>query len=570
MQLIRAFRRSLPSGIEYSNRLDRELFLINKYGFQESFLQVREILDLVPDFRHITRGSAGCSLVAYLLGIHNLDPIENKFVLSRFMHENRPDFPDIDLDFAYNQRDVVLEKVKSKYSGRVARISNHVLYKKRSAIRKALNVLGHKKFISRFVNPFDIVGQENVEHLVTTASQFEGKLKNYSLHCGGIVIFPDKVPNDLKLSDDQIKLNKDEVEKNKLFKIDLLCNRGLAQINDLSNRPLEDYPEFDNQTAEVFKSGKTWGITFGESPAQRRLYADIKPSNRSDISFCLALIRPLPSADGRRKEILDSIHQFKDHRGHIVYDDDGIIEIQKILNCSESEAELYRKSFSKNKKSGIEEFKKRISNHPDKEQIIKQLHYFSLYSFCKAHAYSYGNLVWALAYEKTRQPKKFWWSTLNHAQSMYRPWVHVQEAKLAGLQFRGFGKGPWKLDGDFLLPSHQEPTGDGWSQFDRRGYWISNRFMPGMYSETNGSSIKFRGLIATGRHHTVNDRDITFVTVGVGSGKYIDVILDGLYEFDMHDVLCGEGVLKNNSISCTNFKFEFVNQKPKQLLLFSN
>ena len=122
MDLQKFFRRSIPCGEEYSERLQRELYLIEKYGFKDSFLQVRDILDLVPNFRHITRGSAGCSLVAYLLGIHNLDPIQNKFVLSRFMHENRTDLPDIDIDFAYNQRDIVLEKVQNKYAGRVARI----------------------------------------------------------------------------------------------------------------------------------------------------------------------------------------------------------------------------------------------------------------------------------------------------------------------------------------------------------------------------------------------------------------------------------------------------------------
>lgn len=567
MKIENYFRRDIPLGDDYLKRLCLELYLIRKNGFEESFLQVRDILDLVPEFRFITRGSAGCSLVAYLLGIHNLDPIKNKFALSRFMHENRPDLPDIDLDFAYNQRDEVYERVKKKFHGRVARISNHVMYRNKSAMRQALRNLGYKKFLSRHENPLDISSDAN--KLIEIASSLEGKLKNYSLHCGGIVIFPKEIPEELKINENQIKLNKDEVENQKLFKIDLLCNRGLAQINDLSDKSLEDYPEYDKQTSDLFKSGKTWGITFGESPAQRKLYHDMQPICRSDISFCLALIRPLPSADGRRKEILESYKHFHHHNNNIVYDDDGIYMIQKILNCTESEAELYRKYFSKNNKNGILEFKSKIESHPEKDFILKQLHYFSLYSFCKAHAFSYGNLVWALAYEKTRQPKNFWFSTLNHAQSMYRSWVHIQEAKYSGLHFKGFGRGKWKRNNDELVPEHQEITGDGWSQYKRRGYWISNRFMPNMYLQKNKNEYEFRGLIATGRHHTVDGRQITFVTIGTKNGEYIDVVLNGLHNYDKYDVLNGRGYYKNNSYFCEQFKFENAIIKPKQLLLFS-
>ena len=566
MDLIKHFRRPLPHGDEYSSRLARELCLIEKNGFESSFLQVREILDLVPDYRHITRGSAGCSLVAYLLGIHNLDPVKRNFALSRFMHENRPDFPDIDIDFAYNQRDLVIEKVKSKYYGRVARISNHVMHRTKSAFREALRSLGHNKFISRHSDLKDVAG-DMFEEAMAKSIELEGSFKNYSLHCGGIVIFPDKVPEDLKIDNEQIKLNKDQVDEQKLFKIDLLCNRGLAQINDLTDKQLEDYPEYDHATADIFRSGRTWGITFGESPAQRRLYKEMQPKSRSDISFCLALIRPLPSADGRRKEILQA-YENKNDTSHMVYDDDGIYTIQKLLNCSESEAEIYRKAFSKNKTEKIDEFKQKLRHHPDRERIFKQLHYFKLYSFCKAHAFSYGNLVWALAYEKSRQPKKFWVATLNHAQSLYRPWVHAQEAKIAGLNFKYFGKKPWKIDGDDLIPETIEPKGDGWSQYKRRGYWISNRFMPNMYQKKNNDYIEFCGLIATGRFHTVDNRNITFVTVGTSTGEYLDVILHGTHEFDKYDVLRGKGKFQNNSVSCVEFSFENIQNQPKQLELF--
>lgn len=568
-ELLRQFRRSLPRGKEYSRRLVRELRLIKQYNFEQVFLNVRSILDLAPESRFVTRGSAGCSLVGYLLGIHNMDPIKHKFVLSRFMHEKRPDLPDIDIDFAYNERDAIVERVMRKYEGRVARISNHVMYREGSSIRKALRIAGYNRFLPKNYDLQTVAG-EQAQSIIEKAKELEGKFSNYSLHCGGIVIFPDSVPEDLKLSDTQVKINKDDVDRMGLFKIDLLCNRGLAQLNELSSRPLEEYPDEDEATARMFCEGRAWGVTFGESPAQRRLHVDIVPRNRDDITFSLGLIRPLPSADGRRLRVLEQFHKERNHRGQLIYDDDGIVFIQNILGCSESDAELYRKAFGKKKQSIIDEFTERIKDHPNKVEILRELGYFALYSFCHAHATSYGHLVWALGYEKVRQPKRFWWSTLNHAQSMYRSWVHVQEAKVAGLRFAAFGRGPWKMEGDVLTPTHVDSVqGDGWYQFEKRGYWISNRFMPGMYEKRDGNKIRFKGLIGVGRHHTVNGREITFVTIGTAMGKYLDLIVDGCLPISKYDVIEGEGYLNNNSISVKRHTFSNIVRECKQKELFS-
>jgi error-prone DNA polymerase len=568
MRLQDAFRRPLPKGQQYADRFAREMRLIEKNRFEEVFLQVREILDLAPEYRHITRGSAGCSLVGYLLDIHNMDPVQHNFALSRFMHEQRPDLPDIDVDFAYNQRDEVVDRVMRNYPGRVARISNHVTYKHSSALRQALREMGHKKFLPRYFDLQQIAG-DRTEAVINRAAEIEGSFKNYSLHCGGIVIFPESVPEDLKLNDTQIKLNKDEVEERGYFKIDLLCNRGLAQLNDLSDRQLDDYPPTDEATARLFKEGRAWGVTFGESPAQRKLHVDLQPSCRDDITLSLAMIRPLPSADGRRKGILQQLRQHGNHDGHMIYDDDGIYFIQNLLNCSESEAELYRKAFGKKNEQKVAEFLEKVKYHPERDQIAQELSYYGLYSFCHAHAMSYGQLVWALAYEKVRQPKKFWWSALNHAQSMYRPWVHVQEAKGAGLRFAAFGRGPWRLEGDELHPTHVEAQGNGWYQYNKRGFWISNRFMPGCYCLQTGPRFHFKGLIATGRHHTAGGRKITFLTIGYETGKYLDLVLDGLHQFERYDLVEGEGDILKNSIQVDTFELQKLPYAPLQQELFN-
>jgi len=567
MEITKHFRRKLPVGETYESRLARELRLIEKFKFEPVFLQVQEILNLIPEYRWITRGSAGCSLVGYLLGIHNMDPVKEGFVLSRFMHELRKDLPDIDIDYAYNQRDLVIEKVMKKYPGRVGRVSNKVKFKFNSAIRHALKESGNRKFIPKYYDLDEIAGSKSYE-ITERAQELVGQHKNYSLHCGGLVIFPETIPQHLILKDNQLKLDKDDVEREGYIKIDLLCNRGLAQLNDLSSRPVEEYPEEDSLTSQMFCAGNAWGVTFGESPAQRQLHQDIQPKNRKEIIFSLALIRPSPSADGRRLRVLERFHKFRDNQGHVIYDDDGIRFIQKLLNCSEGEAEIYRKAFGKKDGQKIAEFEQNLKFHPKKDEILRELGYFALYSFCHAHATSYGNLAWALGYEKVRQPKKFWWSALNHAQSMYRPWVHVQEAKNVGLKFMAFGRGRWELNGDGLHPEIIENCSDGWYQYKKRGYWTSNRFMPGMGQQNNKSFFKFKGLIAAGRHHTVAGRDITFITIGTDTGRYLDLILDGLIDYDKFDILEGEGVFNGKSVKVDRYNLIQISPEPAQKFLY--
>jgi error-prone DNA polymerase len=102
-----------------------------------------------PDIPTVIRGSAGSSLTCYLLGITSVDPIKFRISLSRFMHEKRDDLPDIDIDFPAHLREQIYEQIYDNYPGRVARISNHLYYKPKSAIREAIRRAGYHKFIPR-------------------------------------------------------------------------------------------------------------------------------------------------------------------------------------------------------------------------------------------------------------------------------------------------------------------------------------------------------------------------------------------------------------------------------------
>lgn len=563
------FRRKIPNSPIYHKRLELELSLIRKFGFEKVFAQVRDILDLAEGMPHSTRGSAGSSLVCYLMGITDFDPVLNKCVLSRFMHENRSDLPDIDIDFPYNFRDELIEKIKIKYPNRVARISNKVIYHELSAIRQSLREHGFRKFLPKHFDLEKIAGSKK-ESILLRASELTGQINHYSLHCGGIVIFDEKIPEHLKYKDDQIILNKDEVEQAGLIKIDLLCNRGLAQLVDLGMKDLDQYDPQDLNASKIFSEGNTFGVTFAESPALKKLFLESKPRNRNDIILALAMIRPAPAVDGRKSRVIQQLHTVGHTKGHVVTDDDAIEMIQEVIGCTESEAELYRKAFSKENEQKTKEFSERLGDHPIREWLLHNLKYLSLYSFCRGHSISLGRIAWALACEKARQPKKFWLAALNHAQTMYRPWVHVQEAKLAGLKFGNFGRGPWKLSGDILLCENPDYYTDGWYQFKKRGYWTSDRFMPNMRLETNGSNVYFKALIATGRHHTAYDRQITYLTIGYDTGKFAEVTIDKLFMYDLWDGVEGTGRFENGTILVDKIE-GFKASKPcefKQMYLF--
>ena len=131
--LIKILKRKIHDNIKYFKRLYKEFDLILKFNFEDVFYQVYEILKLSEGIPHIIRGSAGSCLLCYLMGITNIDPIKECIALSRFMHRDRKDIPDIDIDFPSNRRDDIYKKIYTKWKNKVARISNHIMYKEKSA-----------------------------------------------------------------------------------------------------------------------------------------------------------------------------------------------------------------------------------------------------------------------------------------------------------------------------------------------------------------------------------------------------------------------------------------------------
>ena len=133
------FRRSIPEDKRYAARIEEELALIEGKGLGKHLIRALEVLDLAgDDLPHVTRGSCGSSLVCFLLGISHVDPIRHGICFARFMNEFRENLPDIDFDFPYNRRAEIFLRMALRWPGQIARISNHVHFHERSALREVL------------------------------------------------------------------------------------------------------------------------------------------------------------------------------------------------------------------------------------------------------------------------------------------------------------------------------------------------------------------------------------------------------------------------------------------------
>lgn len=524
-ELKKLFIREIPNEKIYMKRLNEELELIINKNLSSHLIRAIEILNITKNLPHVTRGSCGSSLVCYLLGITHVDPVKYNIKFARFLNEHRNNLPDIDLDFPHKFRDEVFFQLENKWANKIARISNKVHYHDKSALRQAIRNAGIRKFISKYeLDKYITKLAFNTRNFIMKEKKkLEETFKCYSLHCGGVVYYPSGVPKKLLLKSDKVKilnqiiLDKHDIAEDKTFKIDILSSRGLSQLYEINQYQNIDFSNnINNDDVQTFKllcNGDNIGITLSESPLMRLALMRIKPKSIYEIAICLAIIRPAAS-----KQSYSDIK--KNYSNEIIFDDDAIEMIAKVLNISDADADKYRRIFAKNDKEKIEEFKKLIKYLPKNEQdnFLTQLSKLSSYGFCKAHAYSYAQLVYNLAYMKVHKPKEFWVATLNNCESGYKKWVHLHEAA----QYDVYPKN----DSSIFAQNRQKKINNLSikDQLLKYGYWTGKEFYPDCYFENNSTnSIKFNGIIASIRLKTRNKIKTALIFLGVGTQKYVHV-----------------------------------------------
>lgn len=542
-----------PRNNIYISRLQKELNLINEKNLIKYLIRAIEILNLTNYIPHVTRGSCGSSLVCYLLGISNVDPIKYNITFERFLNEYRDKLPDIDLDFPHFLRDEVFLKLELTWPNQVARISNHVHWHEKSSLREALRQIGIKKQIpkSEIYNFVEKLSSQQKSKVKKIQKSLNETFRHYSLHCGGIVFFHDGIPKELifekpnqKKTLTQIIYDKNDISKHKNVKIDILSSRGISQLIGICGKTIDfsDCP-YDEKTYNLLKNGNNIGITLAESPLMRKALLKIKPKSISDIAKCLAIIRPA-AKDARMAD--NNI----DYKTQFIFDDDAISILSETLNIDMSLADKFRRCLSKNKWDGETKSRyKSLIESIDPEKASKMeslLSNLRQYSFCKSHSYSYAQLVYKLAYQKAHNPYKFWTSTLKNSHSSYRKWVHLYEAKLAGVNVMQILN---KKNSVSIYAESRKKKFKGLSkkeQLTRFGYWnmIDKSFFPNCYFYEKDSGVYyFGGIIASLRIIRHGRKKVIISSISVGPGKYIEVITKNKYYNQTHYGLKGRATL---------------------------
>ncbi|HOD80569.1 MAG: DNA polymerase III subunit alpha [Planctomycetes bacterium ADurb.Bin126] len=470
------------------HRLERELALIRKMGFCEYFLVVWDIVRYARD-RGVPlagRGSGASSLVAYLLGITNVCPLAFDIPFERFLNERRGDFPDLDIDFCWRIRDDVIAYAFARWGvDRAAMVSVHTTFQPASATRETAKAMGY--------SDDQIRGQStNFTNFPNQVARLSRRLLGLphvlSVHPGGVVLAPGPIDRYAPIQRAAkgvaiTHFDKDGVEAVGLVKLDLLGNRSLSTLRcacDLITRrtgrtiDVETLGGDDPATLATLQAADTVGCNQLESPAMRHLLRAMRPRHVGDVMKALALIRPgaasigmketfirrhrerglapnfrgnTKSADNHGPEIR-CLSPFADilrpTHGIMLYEDDVMLVAAALMGCSLAEGDRFRKAVQKCRDDAervrlSREFLARCRGNGVDAQLAKdlwvQMAKFNAYSFCRAHAASYAQLAYAMAYLRTHWPLEFYVAALNNNQSMYHPRVYVEQAKREGIRF---------------------------------------------------------------------------------------------------------------------------------------
>ncbi len=435
-------------------RLHRELAVIEKLGFADYFLVVHDIV------RHSRergvpvagRGSGASSVVAYVLGITNVDPIAYDLPFERFLHEGRADFPDLDVDFCWRIRDDILKYVFDRF-GDVAMVSTHVTFQHRSAFREAAKAFGYSDEQVSLLQKGRVTVPD-LPRIRAAAKAILGFPRHLSVHCGGIVLRPDGVAPMQPAEKGVIvtQYDKDAVEEVGLVKIDLLGNRALSTIREtieILGEPIdaESLP-VDEPTVRLLQEGRTLGCNQLESPAMRALLRMTRPRDVRGVMRALALIRPGAASGGMKETFVRRARGLEanpggllaDTYGVMLYEDDAMFVASALAGLSLAEGDRFRRRIQKARTDEerlalSREFLSRCTD-PAAKELWVQMVKFNGFSFCRAHAASYAVLAWASAWLAAHRPVAHWVAALNNNQGLYDARVYLEQAKREGIRVR--------------------------------------------------------------------------------------------------------------------------------------
>lgn len=482
---------------ELVDRLEYELTVIAGMQFSDYFLIVWDFVAYAKAnniFVGPGRGSAAGSLVAYVLGITDVDPIKFGLLFERFLNPERVSMPDIDIDFSDQRRDEVITYVRDKYGAEhVAQIITFGTYGARSITKDLIKTLGVHDQDARFIMQYIpaqaqktaieyvdeaeelkayIKQSEKLRVLFTIAAKLEGLPRHVSTHAAGVVISEAPLvehvpltagPGEMYIT--QYPMN--DLEAIGLLKMDFLGLRNLSLLEKITETikftagryiTLNKIPENDAETMQLFQKGHTNGIFQFESSGMKQVLTSLKPGSFEDVVAVNALYRPGPmeyisvyiNRKNNREEVtyphpdLEAI--LRKTYGVLVYQEQIMQIAHKIAGFTLGEADILRRAVSKKKQDVMEKLEASFINgclqngyeQTVAEQIFSWIVKFSDYGFNRSHAVAYSQIAYQLAFLKTHYPASFFAELLSSiANQQDKMEVYIKEAKDMQLHLAG-------------------------------------------------------------------------------------------------------------------------------------
>ncbi len=485
---------SIEAKEEQNERLDYELSVIKKTGYASYFLIVADFVNEAKDRGILVgpgRGSVAGSLVSYAMNITNIDPLAYNLLFERFLNPERVSMPDIDIDFADDRRDEVIQYVREKYGHEhVAQIITFGTMAARAAVRDAGRALGLPyafcdkvaKAIPAFMNFNEALKTSDlkmlydqdpaVKKLIDTAMRLEGVARHASTHAAGVVITDEPlveyVPLQLSLTGDEsaaiTQYAMYDVEALGLLKMDFLGLKNLTIIQNTLARikkrydlviDLDGLPLNDTKTYALLQEGKSTGVFQLESSGMKRYLRDLKPTELEDLISMVSLYRPGPmesipdfiaAKHGRKKiKYLHPLLQpILEKTYGVIVTQDQVLQIARVFaGFSYAEADILRKAVGKKIKSLLDEqrdkfIKGAIATNQVSMELARKvwdfIEPFARYGFNRAHAACYALISYQTAYLKANYPAEFMAALLTSDEgNIDRAAVEIAEVVALGL-----------------------------------------------------------------------------------------------------------------------------------------
>ncbi|PCI18877.1 DNA polymerase III subunit alpha [Candidatus Wolfebacteria bacterium] len=463
-------RRKMEKTKEVDERIEYELDVIITKGYTPYFLVVADLLRFARDSNILstTRGSAAGSIVSYLTGITNVDPLFYDLPFERFLNPDRPSAPDVDMDFADNRRDEVIEYAKKKYGeDKVAQIGTFGTMMARGAVRDVARALGYPYDLGDRISKLIPLGaqgmpmtidkalklvpelkqlykdEKDVHIIMEMAKKLEGSARHISVHAAGVVISPtpltDFVPTQLDPKGGKIITQYDmhSVEDAGLLKFDFLGLKNLAILGDAVRRvkkirdidiDIETIPIDDKKTFEMLARGETSTLFQLNGDGMTKFLKELRPTTIHDINAMVALYRPgpiknIPEYIARKHgehEVTyyhPKMEEFLDKSfGILVYQDDLMSTALNLAGYTWKTVDKFRKAVGKKIPEEMAKqhkiFVEGCIEHTkmtkkEAEGLWDLFEPFQGYGFNKAHAASYGKVAYQTAYMKANYPEEY-------------------------------------------------------------------------------------------------------------------------------------------------------------------